>query len=37
MLNKTINIIKKYPVRSLLVVLIVVFAIYVISDGAAGR
>ena len=32
MLNKTINIIKKFPVRSLLVALIVVFAIYVISD-----
>ncbi|MCT4456221.1 hypothetical protein EFP00_02025 [Lactiplantibacillus paraplantarum] len=32
MLNKTINIIKKYPVRSLFVALIVVFTNYVISD-----
>lgn len=32
MFNKIINIIKKYLVRSLLVVFIVVFVIYVISD-----
>lgn len=32
MFNKTINIIKKYPVISVIIALVDVFVIYVISD-----
>ena len=32
MFNKTINIIKKHPVSSVIIALVVVFVIYVISD-----